>query len=120
MPLIDPITSTDHTYYLSQAQMRLFGESVESTDPDGWVGFNSESNATWDYNPNDGITDFQDTVKHESSEVMGWFFLVGFQLQPGTLAYSLYDLFHYSAANTRLFAVQQMVILVSMVEIHMN
>jgi len=108
MPLTDPAAVTshnnnNHTYYLSRAQMKLFGQSVpgSTTDPDGFCGFSST--ASWDYNPNDGIDDgaydFQDTVKHEFSEVMGRFLLVGFQLQPGILGYSLYDLFHYSVAT---------------------
>jgi hypothetical protein len=104
-----PSNPPNGKYYVSDAEAQALG--IQLTNPptvDGYIGFSSKSN-TFDYNTNIFSTvgstggslgsnysnqyDFEGTVAHEISEVLGRIFL-------GGSSYSAYDLFfHYSLGS---------------------
>src|SRR5712671_7502545 len=102
---IDPITGT-HTYWMARAEAKAIDLLGASTAADGNVTFHDGSGGYgFDFNRTDGITagqyDFFGTVAHEFTEVMGRALLVGGTIGTTTNSYYLYDLYHYSAADTR-------------------
>ncbi len=97
---------TGGTYWVTNANAKALSLSGASSATDGFVGFSSS--LPFDYNNADGVTagayDFNGTVLHEISEVMGRALLTGGTI--GTTANSYYglDLFHYSAPGVRDFS----------------
>ena len=94
LPISDP--SGGGWYYLTLAQTQALG-LVSGTSLDGYIGFSNASNI-FDYNNTGGVAagqyDFFGAVAHEISEVMVW-------MIPGAGAYSIMDLFDYTAPGTR-------------------
>jgi len=98
-------------YYVSDAEAQALG--IQLTNPpavDGYIGFSSKS-GIFDYTDNINSTlgtsggslsnskqyDFEGTVAHEISEVLGRIFL-------GSNQISAYDFFHYSGSGVHDFA----------------
>jgi hypothetical protein len=100
LPAADPI-SGNHTYLLDTAQQKALG-LLAGNNPasDGTVTFQSAPN-TFDFNRSDGITanlyDFQGTVAHKFSEIMGRTMYVGTTQGSFTNSYTILDLYDYSA-----------------------
>jgi hypothetical protein len=97
-----PSAAPSGKFYVSDAEAQALG--IQLTNPptvDGYIGFSSKSN-TFDYNTNSINTttgsvqpneyDFEGTVAHEISEVLGRIFLGNNQI-------SAYDFFHYSSGS---------------------
>jgi hypothetical protein len=97
-----PSSPPSGKFYVSDAEAKAL--NIQLTNPptvDGYIGFSSQSNI-FDYNTNiyneSGITvpsnqyDFEGTVAHEITEVLGRIFLSG-------KSYSAYDFFHYSSGR---------------------
>ena len=97
-----PVSPPAGNFYVSDAEAQALG--IQLTNPptvDGYIGFSSKSN-TFDYNTNSINTttgsvqpneyDFEGTVAHEISEVLGRIFLGNNQI-------SAYDFFHYSSGS---------------------
>jgi hypothetical protein len=95
-----PSSPPNGKFYVSDAEAQALG--IDPTNPpvDGFIGFSSQS-GTFDYNTNifsssgtvqSGAYDFEGTVAHEISEVLGREFL-------GSTKISLYDFFHYSSGS---------------------
>ena len=88
------------TMWIGTAEAKALGLSLEqpSTDIDGFAGFSDVFPFTYD--PNNravpGEYDFIGVVEHEFTEVMGRIDLFGNSIG-GTTAYSLLDMFHYTA-----------------------
>jgi hypothetical protein len=108
-----PKSAPNGKFYVSDAEAHALG--IQLTNPptvDGYIGFSSQSN-TFDYNTSISSTvgstggslgsnqsnlyDFEGTVAHEISEVLGRIFLSG-------KSYSAYDFFHYSSKGVHDFA----------------
>src|SRR5262245_30702086 len=72
LPATDPIPGTHH-YVMTPAEAKALGLLGATTTLDGTATFSST--AAFDYDRSDGITagqfDFQGTVAHEFSEIMG-------------------------------------------------
>lgn len=95
------------TYWLTTAQAKALGlASATATSNDGNVGFSSTLPFT--YNNSSGVAagtyDFNGTVLHEISEVMGRLLLTGSTIGTTANSYSLLDLLHYSAPGVRDFS----------------
>ena len=94
LPSSDP--TNGGSFYVTVAQAQALG-LITGNGLDGYIGFSSTSNI-FDYNNSDGVSagqyDFFGAVAHEISEVMG-------RMIPGAGAYSIMDLFDYTAAGTR-------------------
>ena len=97
---VSTLPSSDPTnggwFYVPTAQAKALGLASGSSI-DGYVGFSSSPNI-FCYNNSNGVPagqyDFVGTVAHEISEVMG-------RMIPGVGAYSVMDLFDYTASGTR-------------------
>ena len=93
-------------FYVSDAEAQALGIITTTPTVDGYIGFSSKS-GIFDYNTNisndSGIVvpstqyDFEGTVAHEISEVLGRIFLGGH-------SYSAYELLHYSSNGVQDFA----------------
>ena len=98
----DPIATT-HEYNVTRAQAKALGLSPNDTQNDGTFTFGGGQ--PWTFDPNNrkvvGKFDFIGVALHEYTEIMGRNVLMGDTLGTGTAQYVAYDLFHYSAANTR-------------------
>ena len=97
LPASMPVSGT---MWIGTAEAKALGLSLEqpSTDIDGFAGFSDVFPFTYD--PNNravpGEYDFIGVVEHEFTEVMGRIDLFGDSIG-GTTAYSLLDMFHYTA-----------------------
>jgi hypothetical protein len=106
LPTADPIPGTHH-YVMTTAEAKALGLRGASTALDGTTTF--ASNARFDYDRSDGITagqyDFQGTVAHEFSEIMGRELnAIGNEVQTGEAnGYYPYDLFKFTAEGARSF-----------------
>src|SRR5262245_33381171 len=106
LPTSDPIPGTHH-YVMTTAEAKALGLMDASTALDGTSTF--ASNARFDYDRSDGITagqyDFQGTVAHEFSEIMGRELnAIGNEVQTGEAnGYYPYDLFKFTAEGARTF-----------------
>lgn len=103
LPVVDPAPDA-HQFWLTSAQYRNLGFGATPDGIDAAVGFSNT--ASFDFDPSDGISsgsyDFQAIVKHEFSEVLGRLLLVGTTaIDSQYPAYSVLDLFHYSAPMQR-------------------
>jgi hypothetical protein len=107
LPASDPDPST-HTWYLTEAQQKAIGLLPNATVIDAYVGFAKPANAVFDYDRSNGIAtnqyDFIGTVAHELTEVMGRNLEDNTQFIGSNPSVTPLDLFHYSAASTRSFA----------------
>jgi hypothetical protein len=103
-----PTTSpTNGTFWTTSAQAKALGlASPNGTSVDGYVGFSS--NYQFDYDNSDGVTggmyDFNGTVLHEITEVLGRALLTGGTIGSTPNSYYAYDLLHYSAPGVRDFS----------------
>jgi hypothetical protein len=106
LPTIDPIPGTHH-YVMTPAEAKALGLLGATTTLDGTATFSST--VAFDYDRSDGITagqyDFQGTVAHEFSEIMGRELnAIGNEVQTGEAnGYYLYDLFKFTAEGARSF-----------------
>src|SRR5262249_14667425 len=106
LPASDPIGGT-HTYYVSKAQGKALGLLGADSTLDGTVTF--ANGQPFDYDRTNGITagqyDFQGTVAHEVSEVMGrGLNPQGNNVQSGPAnAYYVLDLFKFTSAGVHNF-----------------
>jgi len=106
LPATDPIPGTHH-YVMTPAEAKALGLLGATTTLDGTATFSST--APFDYDRSDGITagqyDFQGTVAHEFSEIMGRELnAIGNEVQTGEAnGYYLYDLFKFTAEGARSF-----------------
>ena len=92
---------------MTTAQAQALGLApATSSSVNGYIGFSSSLPFT--YNDSSGVAagtyDFEDTVIHEITEVMGRVLLTGETIGSTPNSYSLYDLFHYSAPGIRDFS----------------
>src|SRR5262249_13815502 len=73
-----PSSPPNGKFYVSDAEAQALGIITTTPTVDGFIGFSSKSN-TFDYNTSDGVSanqyDFEGTVAHEISEVLGRIFL---------------------------------------------
>jgi hypothetical protein len=103
LPAVNP---NGGTYWVTTAEAKALGLMGASSNPDGFVGFNSS--APYDYNNSDGVTagqyDFFGVVAHEITEVMGRMLLVGGTIGPYAHSYVPYDLFHFSGPGVHDYA----------------
>lgn len=104
LPAASPTTGT---YWITTAQAKALGlASATATAPDGYVGFSSTLGFT--YNNAGGVAagsyDFNGTVIHELTEVMGRMLLTGGAVGTTANSYTLLDLLHYSSAGVRDFS----------------
>ena len=95
------------TYWLTTAQAKALGlNSATATSNDGNVGFSSTLPFT--YNDSSGVAagtyDFNGTVLHEITEVMGRQLMTGSTIGTTANSYSLLDLLHYSSPGVRDFS----------------
>ena len=92
-------------YYITRGEAKALGLLAASTSPDGYVGFAS---GPFDYDNSNGVTagqyDFFGVVAHEITEVMGRTLFVGQPFGSAQSAYTVMDLFHYSASGVRDFS----------------
>lgn len=113
LPSVDPISvGADHTYVIPTALAKLLTPAQNPQEQyDGFCGFSSAADQ-FDYDNSDGVSsgqfDFLDVVRHEFSEVLGRAIFDGITIIDGNGVrtnplYSIYDLYHFSAANQRLF-----------------
>jgi hypothetical protein len=106
LPATDPIPGTHH-YVMTPAEAKALGLLGATTALDGTATFSST--APFDYDRSDGITagqyDFQGSVAHEFSEIMGRELnAIGNEVQTGEAnGYYLYDLFKFTAEGARSF-----------------
>jgi hypothetical protein len=106
LPATDPIPGTHH-YVMTPAEAKALGLLGATTTLDGTATFSST--APFDYDRSDGITagqyDFQGSVAHEFSEIMGRELnAIGNDVQTGEAnGYYLYDLFKFTAEGARNF-----------------
>ena len=106
LPATDPIPGTHH-YVMTPAEAKALGLLGATTTLDGTATFSST--APFDYDRSDGITagqyDFQGSVAHEFSEIMGRELnAIGNEVQTGEEnGYYLYDLFKFTAEGARSF-----------------
>jgi hypothetical protein len=104
LPATSPVNGT---YWATTGQAKAIGLLPGgSTAIDGFTGFSSS--LAFDYNNADGVTagsfDFNGTVLHEFSEVMGRILLTGSTIGTTANGFSAYDLFHYASSGVRDFA----------------
>jgi hypothetical protein len=104
LPAASPVTGT---YWLTTAQAKALGlDSATATSADGNVGFSNSLPFT--YNDASGVAagtyDFNGTVLHELTEVMGRLLLTGGTIGTTTNSYGLMDLMHYAAPGVRDFS----------------
>jgi len=102
-----PSSPLNGNFYVSDAEAKALG--IPITNPptvDGYIGFSSQS-GIFDYNTSDGVSnkqyDFEGTVAHEISEVLGRELLVGTKINHAP-SYDAYDFFHYSGSGLHDFA----------------
>src|SRR4029450_13013667 len=106
LPATDPIPGTHH-YVMTPAEAKALGLLGATTTLDGTATFSSA--APFDYDRSDGITagqyDFQGSVAHEFSEIMGRELnAIGNEVQTGEAnGYYPYDLFKFTAEGARSF-----------------
>jgi hypothetical protein len=106
LPATDPIPGTHH-YVMTPAEAKALGLLGATTTLDGTSTFSSTT--PFDYDRSDGITagqyDFQGSVAHEFSEIMGRELnAIGNEVQTGEAnGYYLYDLFKFTADGVRSF-----------------
>jgi hypothetical protein len=95
LPATSPTGS--NTVWMATAEAKALGLMANNTGVDGYVGISST--LPFDYDDSNGVSagqyDLFGTLAHEITEVMGRFLLTG------NGGYDPYDLFHYSAPNTR-------------------
>lgn len=101
LPAAAPISGT---FYVSSAEAKALGVYAPyATSIDGYAGFSSTQPFT--YNNSSGVVagtyDFEGTVLHEISEIMGRTMDFGATTSHN---YMLYDLLHYSAPGVRDFS----------------
>ena len=104
LPATSPVNGN---FWTTTAQAKALGlESPTNTAVDGYVGFSSTYAFT--YNDSGGVAagtyDFNGTVLHELTEVMGRALLTGGAIGSTTNSYYAYDLLHYSAPGVRDFS----------------
>lgn len=90
-------------FVVSTAQAKALNLISNDSFTDGYVGFSSSLNFSYDPN-NRGVAgqyDFIGVAQHEVSEVMGRIALLGADLGSVANTYSVLDLFRYSASDTR-------------------
>lgn len=99
--LVDPISGS-HNWWVSKAQRKALGLAADDLTTDGTYTFGGGFSYTYD--PNNravaGKTDYIGVSMHEFSEIMGRIGGLGGSIN-GSPAYLQFDLFHYTAANTR-------------------
>jgi hypothetical protein len=106
LPTTDPIPGTHH-YVMTPAEAKALGLLGATTTLDGTATFSST--AAFDYDRSDGITaghyDFQGSVAHEFSEIMGRELnAIGNEVQTGEAnGYYLYDLFKFTGSGAHSF-----------------
>src|SRR5262249_47367520 len=106
LPTTDPIPGTHH-YVMTPAEAKALGLLGATTTPAGTATFSSA--AAFDYDRSDGITagqyDFQGSVAHEFSEIMGRELnAIGNEVQTGEAnGYYLYDLFKFTGSGEHSF-----------------
>ncbi len=89
----------------AEAQVLGFADAGTSSEsnPDGYIGFATDSEQTWNYSadpnqtPVSGEEDFLASVEHEVSEILGR----GSYEADQPIDYSVMDLFRFSSAGTR-------------------
>lgn len=97
-------SSVSGTFWASTAEAKALGLAPgNGTALDGAVGFSSIYG--FDYNDADGVSgyDFNGTVLHEITEVMGRMLLVGGSIGGSSPSYDAADLMHYSAQGAHTF-----------------
>src|SRR5271166_1255246 len=104
LPATSPVNGS---YWTTFAEARALGLlSANSSSVDGYVGFSSTYGFT--YNDSSGVAagtyDFNGTVLHEITEVMGRLMLTGGTIGATTNSYAPLDLFHYSSPGVRDFS----------------
>jgi len=96
-----PVSPPAGNFYVSDAEAQALGIITTTPTVDGYVGFSSQS-GIFDYNTSGSVPnrqyDFEGTVAHEFSEVLGRILLVGTNINHAP-SYSAYDFFHYSGAG---------------------
>ena len=105
LPTSSPVAGA--TWWTTTAQAKALGLApAQSPSTDGYVGFSSVYPFT--YNDLSGVApgtfDFEGTVMHEITEVMGRQLLTGATIGGLANSYTVYDLFHYSAPGVRDFS----------------
>ena len=96
---------TGGAFWATTAQAKALGlASATNTAVDGYVGFSSTYQ--FDYDASDGISgyDFNGTVLHELTEVMGRALATGRTIGSTANSSYAYDLLHYSAPGVRDFS----------------
>jgi hypothetical protein len=90
------------SFVLATAEAKALGLSA-GTAVDGYVGFSSSVNYTFDPNNRavSGAYDFIGVAEHEISEVMGRIALLGTPIGGLSRTYSVLDLFRYSSPGVR-------------------
>ena len=111
LPATDPAGSLPHDYVLTTAEQKALG-LLDGGAPglDGTVTFSNTQ--PFDFNPDDGITagdyDFEGTVAHEFTEIMGRSLNAGSSVthvdnSPDVENYTLLDLYNYSGPGEQPF-----------------
>jgi hypothetical protein len=99
----DPVGNTG-VYYVTSVQAKLFG-MIGANDPSSDATFTFSSNQTYTYDPTNravaGKFDFIGVATHELSEIMGRSYGLGVASAGGTPAYTVNDLFRYTAPGTQ-------------------
>ena len=100
LPASDP--TSGGSFVLATAEAKALGLGAGAT-VDGYVGFSSSVNYTFDPNNRavSGAYDFIGVAEHEISEVMGRIALLGTPLGGLSHTYSALDLFRYSSPGVR-------------------
>jgi hypothetical protein len=90
------------SFVLATAEAKALGLGTSAT-VDGYVGFSSSANYTFDPNNRavSGAYDFIGVAEHEISEVMGRIALLGTPLSGLSRTYTALDLFRYSSLGAR-------------------
>jgi hypothetical protein len=104
LPATSPVNGT---FYVTTSEAKVLGlTSPNATGVDGYIGLSSTIPFT--YNDTNGVAggtyDFNGTVLHEITELMGRALYDGYQYGTTNL-YNLYDMLHYSAPGVRDFSV---------------
>ena len=113
LPATQPSGLQSNPYFwVGTAEAKALGLGLQqsSTDLDGYAGFSSAFNFTYDPNNRavSGDYDFIGVVEHEFTEVMGRIDLFGTTVGGGGAtsfrhSYSLLDLFHYTASGAHTY-----------------
>jgi VCBS repeat-containing protein len=103
LPVTSPVSGQ---WWVSTAEAEALGLTTTSNNPDGYVGFSSQS-GIFAYNESSigsNQYDFMAVVAHEISEIMGRQMFDGTDAFGTGASYDPLDLFHYSAPGMRDFS----------------